>query len=102
MRVFYPSLCCEWIFLYVGFCATLGRILPLFSLPGERALKNSFMSDVDSKIKQYEDKFIELKMSFHDRAIFQTGIAVSRIFDNVESLGESSHILHSSTSIDLI
>ena len=46
------------------------------------------MSDVDSKIKQYEDKFKELKMAFQDRAILQTGITVSRIMDNLESLGE--------------
>ncbi|KIM79211.1 hypothetical protein PILCRDRAFT_74639, partial [Piloderma croceum F 1598] len=52
----------------------------------ERALKNSLMSDIDGKIKQYEDKFNELKMSFHDRAILQTGITVSRIFCDVESL----------------
>jgi hypothetical protein len=46
------------------------------------------MSDVDSKIKQYEDKFKELKIAFQDHAILQTGITVSRIFDSVESLGE--------------
>ena len=46
------------------------------------------MSDVDSKIKQYEDKLKELKMVFQDHAILQTGIAVSRIMDNLESLGE--------------
>ena len=46
------------------------------------------MSDVDSKIKQYEDKFKELKMAFQDGAILQTAITVSRIFDNLERLGE--------------
>jgi hypothetical protein len=46
------------------------------------------MSDVDSKIKQYEDKLKELKLVFQDRAILQTGIAISRIMDNLESLGE--------------
>jgi hypothetical protein len=46
------------------------------------------MSDVDSKIKQYEDKLKELKMAFQDRAILQTGITVSRIMHNLESLGE--------------
>jgi len=46
------------------------------------------MSDVDSKIKQYEDKLKELKMAFQDRAILQAGITVSRIMDNLESLGE--------------
>jgi hypothetical protein len=46
------------------------------------------MSDVDSKIKQYEDKLKELKMVFQDRAILRTGITISRIMDNLESLGE--------------
>ena len=46
------------------------------------------MSDVDSKIKQYEDKLKELKMAFQDRTILHTGITVSRIMDNLESLGE--------------
>jgi hypothetical protein len=46
------------------------------------------MNDVDSKIKQYEDKLKELKMAFQDRAILQTGITVSRIMDNLESLSE--------------
>jgi hypothetical protein len=64
----------------------------LRSLPGERTLKNSFMSDVDSKITQYEDKFNELKSAFQDRAILQTEIIVSRIFDNLNNLGERPHI----------
>ncbi|KAF8726639.1 hypothetical protein AX14_007619 [Amanita brunnescens Koide BX004] len=52
----------------------------------ERALKNSFLSDIDSKIKKYEDKFKELKMAFQDHAVLRTGITVSRIFDNLDSL----------------
>ncbi|KIM85063.1 hypothetical protein PILCRDRAFT_817902, partial [Piloderma croceum F 1598] len=51
----------------------------------KRALKNSFMSDVDSKIKQYEDRLKELKMAFQDRAILQTGITVSRMMDTLQS-----------------
>ena len=66
-------------------------------LPGERTLKNSFMSDVDNKIKKYEDKFKELKMAFQDRAILQTGITVSRIFDNLDSLGERPQTSWTST-----
>jgi hypothetical protein len=61
-------------------------LLPL--LPGRQVLKNSFLSDVDSKITQYEGKFKELKMAFQDHSILQIGIMVSRIFDNVGSLGE--------------
>jgi hypothetical protein len=73
---------------------------------GERTLKNSFMSDVDNKIKQYEDKFKELKVAFNDRAILQTGIAVlqtgitvSRIFDNIEALGERPNLSRTSIFI---
>ena len=43
------SLCMSSSALHVG-------VSLLRSLPGERTLKNSFMSDVDSKIKQYEDR----------------------------------------------
>ena len=64
------------------------KSLTVSSLAGERALKNSFVSSVDGKIKQYKDKLKELKMAFQDRAILQTGITVSRIMDNLESLGE--------------
>ena len=78
-----------------GFCMFLrssrGSSSSIPSLPGKRTLKNSFMSDVDSKIKQYEDKFKELKMAFQDGAILQTAITVSRIFDNLERLGERHH-----------
>jgi hypothetical protein len=66
----------------------MAMISPLPSLPGKRALKNSFLSDVDGKITQYEGKFKELKMAFQDRTILQTGITVSRTFDTVGSLGE--------------
>jgi hypothetical protein len=46
------------------------------------------MSNVDNKISQYEDKFKELKMAFQERAILQTEITVSRIFDNLKDVGE--------------
>jgi hypothetical protein len=48
------------------------------------------MSTVDSKIKQYEDKFNELKSAFQVHAILQTGITVSRIIGGIESLSEFS------------
>ena len=47
-------------------------------LLGERTLKNSFISDVDNKITQYEDKFKQLKTDFQDHNILQTGIKLSR------------------------
>ena len=71
--------------------------LTLPPLPGERTLKNSFMSDVNIKIKQYQDKFEELNKAFQGRAILQTGITVSRIFDNLDSLGERPYISWTST-----
>jgi len=52
------------------------------------ALKNSFMLEIDSKVREYEDKFKELKMAFHDWVYIQTGITVSDFFDNIESLSE--------------
>jgi hypothetical protein len=80
-------------------CVSCGRISPLSLLPGKRALKNSFMSTVDSKIKQYEDKFKELKLAFQDHAILQTGITVSRIMGDLESLGEFSAYYLTSCSL---
>jgi hypothetical protein len=50
------------------------------------------MSNADSKTKQYEDKFKELKMAFQDRAILHTVITVSRVFDHLDNLGEKPHI----------
>ncbi len=58
------------------------------------------MSDVDGNIKLYKDKFNELKSAFQDRAILQTEITVSRIFDNLNSLGERPHISYPSTLIN--
>jgi hypothetical protein len=46
------------------------------------------MSTVDGKIKQYENKFKELKTAFEERAILQTAITVSRIMDDFENLSE--------------
>ena len=60
----------------------------LLALPGKRALRNGFISDVDSKIKLYEDKFNELKSAFQGRAVLQTEITVLRLLSNFESLGE--------------
>jgi hypothetical protein len=58
------------------------------SFSGERTLKNNITFDVDSKIKQYEFKFKELKVAFRDRVILQAGITVSRILDNIKNLCE--------------
>jgi hypothetical protein len=52
------------------------------------------MSDVDSRIKQYVDKFKEIKMVFQQRASLQTVIIVSRVMENVESLGELFHLAY--------
>jgi len=73
----------------------------LRSLPGERTSKNSFMSDVDRSIELYKDKLKELKSALQDHTNFQTEIIVSRIFDNLNSLGERPHLLCASTLINL-
>jgi hypothetical protein len=56
-------------------------------MPGKRTVKN-FISDTDSRIRQYETKFQELKLAFQGRAILQIEIAVLRILDNVDNIGE--------------
>jgi hypothetical protein len=83
--------------VYVGFNSARERVSPLRLLPGERRLKNHFMSDIENKIKQYEDKLKELEVAFRDRATLRTEITVCRIFDNLQSLGERPDILRSST-----
>jgi hypothetical protein len=40
------------------------------------------------QVKEYKDKFKELKMAFQDCAILHTEITVSCVMDNLESLGE--------------
>jgi hypothetical protein len=56
-------------------------------MAGKRTVKN-FISDTNSRIKEYEAKFTELKLAFQGRAILQTEITVLRILDNVETIGE--------------
>ena len=58
------------------------------------------MSDVDSKIKQYETKFNELKSAFQDRAILQTEVIVSRMFGHLDDFGQRPHISFASTLIN--
>jgi len=88
VRVFYPRLRYEQELLYVDLHTSRGRVSTLYLLSGKRALGNSVMSTVDSKIKQYEDKFKELKLAFQDYTILQTGITVSRMMGDLESVGE--------------
>jgi len=45
-----------------------------------------FMSDVDDKIKQYEDRFKELQTAFQNRATLVTEIAVLGILDKLDKL----------------
>jgi hypothetical protein len=52
----------------------------------------NLVSTVDGKIKQYEDKFKELKVVFQERAVLETEITVLRILDNVDNLGGYSRI----------
>jgi hypothetical protein len=59
----------------------------LLALPGKRILRNSFVSDADSRIKLYEGKFKELKSAFQERAVLQTELTVMRLMSNLEDLG---------------
>lgn len=54
---------------------------------GAKAIEH-FMSDVDDKIKQYEDRFKELQTAFQNRATLVTEIAVLGILDKLDKLGE--------------
>ena len=61
--------------------------LIVFLFSGKRLLEN-ILSDADDKIKQYEDKFRELKLAFQERAVLRGGITVMRILDVVKNLGK--------------
>jgi hypothetical protein len=50
-------------------------------------MKN-IMSDVDDKIRQYQDKFNELKAGFQERAMIHTEITVLRVLNQVENIGK--------------
>ncbi|KIM84510.1 hypothetical protein PILCRDRAFT_385176 [Piloderma croceum F 1598] len=53
----------------------------------KRSVKD-FISDTDSKIKQYETKSQELKLAFQRRAILQTEITVLCILNSVDTIAE--------------
>ena len=42
--------------------------------------------DIDSKIKEYEEKFSKLLSLFQDRAVLQTNITVLRVLDTIKDL----------------
>jgi hypothetical protein len=62
----------------------------IISPTGLRTAKN-LVSDVDSKIKEYEEKFNKLRLLFQERGVLQTNITVLRILDAVKDLGRQSH-----------
>lgn len=76
--------------------ATISQII---SRIGKRLLEH-ILSDADSKIKQYEDKFEELKAAFQGRAVLETEITVLRILDMLESQGQNNS-LHMGTIFDV-
>ena len=68
--------------------------MTLISFTGLRTAKN-LVSDVDSKVKQYEETFNQLLSSFRDRAalqteitVFETKVTILRILGDVKDLGE--------------
>jgi hypothetical protein len=66
------------------------KISPSLLLLGKRVLEH-ILSDTDNKIKQYENKFKELKSALQERGVLQTEITVFRILDIVR--GQGQHIL---------
>lgn len=56
-------------------------------MAGKRTLKNAMLSEVDSQIKSYEDKFTEIGKALQSRTTLHTGITVMRVLDRLESLG---------------
>ena len=45
------------------------------------------VSDVNNKVKDYEDSFSKLKLALQERAVVQTEIVVLRVMDMVTNLG---------------
>jgi hypothetical protein len=58
-------------------------------MAGMRTLKNTLLSEVDSQIQTYENKFKEVKEAFQLRTALHSGITVMRVIDRVESTGVS-------------
>lgn len=80
-----------------GFCMStctliLRKLTILFLNLGKQALENTFNKTVDSKIREYENKFRDLKDAFQGRAVLQTEITVSRILGIVDSLGKQIYL----------
>ena len=67
---------------------------------GVRAITH-LASDVDGKVKQYEEKFRELKAAFQERAALQTGITVLRVLHSAEKILVGTLILCSGLVITL-
>jgi hypothetical protein len=54
---------------------------------GRRAARD-VASDADSKIKQYQDSFNNLKLELQQHAVIHTEIIVLRVLDVVDKIGE--------------
>jgi hypothetical protein len=54
---------------------------------GTRIAKNIF-SDIDSRIKEYEDKFKDLKSGFQDFTVLQTRFLVQEALNTLNHMGE--------------
>jgi hypothetical protein len=51
-------------------------------------MAKNLISDTNNRIKQYEDKFHDLKLAFQGKAILQTEIIIFRISDSINDIGE--------------
>jgi hypothetical protein len=58
---------------------------------GKRTAKN-LVSDVDSKVKQYEESFNKLKLELQQHAVIYTEITVLRVLTVVGEIGEFSDL----------
>jgi hypothetical protein len=53
----------------------------------------NLVSDVDSKVKQFQDKFSDLRSALQQQADIYTEITVLRVLDVVGEIGEFSDLV---------
>lgn len=56
----------------------------------ERALRDTFSANAADRIKQFTEKFVELKRALDTGVGFQTMLVSSRMLAKVESIGKLS------------
>jgi hypothetical protein len=74
---------------WFSLCQVAAAFVDLYS--GKRIVKN-LGSDVDSKVKQYQDKFSSLRAALQEQADIYTEITVLRVLDAIDKIGECSDL----------